>query len=170
MWAGTRRRHCCTARPFSALLVAQASAPHPPAPSTSTIRTRPPPRRPPPPPRRRPSLHRPTTDLRYRFCSRWSRTLTISSPSRRPRGNTSRGSRYVDCLLFLHSLVCIWLASSSPRTPRSRKPRAASQGPLVGKKTPSTAITEEYAKADPVYVQKTLVRHRDIITNPNKMK
>ncbi|KAL2129719.1 hypothetical protein VTI74DRAFT_7399 [Chaetomium olivicolor] len=31
------------------------------------------------------------------------------------------------------------------------------EGPLVGKKTPSTAITEEYAKADPVYVQKTLV-------------
>jgi hypothetical protein len=32
------------------------------------------------------------------------------------------------------------------------------QGPLVGNKTPSSAITEEYAKADPVYVQKTLVR------------
>ncbi|AEO65607.1 f269be01-2657-4f0a-9429-421a051efec3 [Thermothielavioides terrestris] len=31
------------------------------------------------------------------------------------------------------------------------------QGPLVGKKTPSTAITEEYAKADPIYVQKTMV-------------
>ncbi|KAK4125208.1 cysteine proteinase [Parathielavia appendiculata] len=31
------------------------------------------------------------------------------------------------------------------------------QGPLVGKKTPSTAIAEEYAKADPIYVQKTLV-------------
>lgn len=30
------------------------------------------------------------------------------------------------------------------------------KGPLVGEKTPSTAITEEYAKADPVYVQKTL--------------
>ncbi|KAK0628228.1 peptidase C65 Otubain-domain-containing protein [Bombardia bombarda] len=31
------------------------------------------------------------------------------------------------------------------------------EGPLVGKKTPSTAITEEYAKADPIYVQKTMV-------------
>ncbi|KAK4236105.1 peptidase C65 Otubain-domain-containing protein [Achaetomium macrosporum] len=31
------------------------------------------------------------------------------------------------------------------------------QGPLIGKKTPSTAITEEYAKADPIYVQKTMV-------------
>lgn len=31
------------------------------------------------------------------------------------------------------------------------------QGALVSKKTPSTAITEEYAKADPVYVQKTSV-------------
>ncbi|KAK0656283.1 peptidase C65 Otubain-domain-containing protein [Cercophora newfieldiana] len=30
------------------------------------------------------------------------------------------------------------------------------KGPLVGEKTPSTAITEEYAKADPVYVQKTM--------------
>ncbi|KAM7201919.1 Peptidase C65 Otubain domain containing protein [Naviculisporaceae sp. PSN 640] len=30
------------------------------------------------------------------------------------------------------------------------------QGPLVGEKLPSTAITEEYAKADPVYVQKTM--------------
>ncbi|KAK3336101.1 peptidase C65 Otubain-domain-containing protein [Cercophora scortea] len=31
------------------------------------------------------------------------------------------------------------------------------EGPLVGNKTPSTAITDEYAKADPVYVQKTMV-------------
>ncbi|KAL2016595.1 hypothetical protein VTK56DRAFT_3296 [Thermocarpiscus australiensis] len=31
------------------------------------------------------------------------------------------------------------------------------EGPLVGDKTPSTAITEEYAKADPVYVQKTMM-------------
>ncbi|KAK5656367.1 hypothetical protein OQA88_4747 [Cercophora sp. LCS_1] len=31
------------------------------------------------------------------------------------------------------------------------------QGPLVGNRTPSTAVTEEYAKADPVYVQKTLL-------------
>ncbi|KAK4447455.1 peptidase C65 Otubain-domain-containing protein [Podospora aff. communis PSN243] len=30
------------------------------------------------------------------------------------------------------------------------------KGPLVGEKTPSTAITEEYAKADPIYVQKTM--------------
>ncbi|KAL1849893.1 hypothetical protein VTK73DRAFT_9791 [Phialemonium thermophilum] len=30
------------------------------------------------------------------------------------------------------------------------------EGPLVGDKKPSHAITEEYAKADPVYVQKTL--------------
>jgi len=30
------------------------------------------------------------------------------------------------------------------------------KGPLVGEKTPSTAITEEYAKADQVYVQKTM--------------
>jgi len=28
----------------------------------------------------------------------------------------------------------------------------------VGEKTPSTKITEEYAKADPTYVQKTMVR------------
>lgn len=34
------------------------------------------------------------------------------------------------------------------------------QGPLVGEKTPSTAITDEYAKADPVYVQKTMVRSK----------
>lgn len=31
------------------------------------------------------------------------------------------------------------------------------QGPPVGDKTPSTAITAEYAKADEIYVQKTLV-------------
>ncbi|KAK4218969.1 peptidase C65 Otubain-domain-containing protein [Rhypophila decipiens] len=30
------------------------------------------------------------------------------------------------------------------------------QGPLVGEKLPSTAITDEYAKADPIYVQKTM--------------
>ncbi|KAK3330649.1 peptidase C65 Otubain-domain-containing protein [Apodospora peruviana] len=30
------------------------------------------------------------------------------------------------------------------------------EGPLVGPKTPSTAITEEYAKGDPIYVQKTM--------------
>ncbi|KAK4102870.1 cysteine proteinase [Parathielavia hyrcaniae] len=35
--------------------------------------------------------------------------------------------------------------------------RDDAQGPLVGKKTPSTAIAEEYAKADPIYVQKTLL-------------
>ncbi|KAK3372376.1 peptidase C65 Otubain-domain-containing protein [Podospora didyma] len=29
-------------------------------------------------------------------------------------------------------------------------------GPLVGQKTPSTAIAEAYAKADPIYVQKTM--------------
>jgi hypothetical protein len=31
------------------------------------------------------------------------------------------------------------------------------QGPLVGEKKSSRAITEEYAKADPVYVAKTAV-------------
>ncbi|KAL2256068.1 hypothetical protein VTK26DRAFT_2238 [Humicola hyalothermophila] len=31
------------------------------------------------------------------------------------------------------------------------------EGPLVGKKLPSTEITAEYAKADPIYVQKTIV-------------
>jgi ubiquitin thioesterase protein OTUB1 len=31
------------------------------------------------------------------------------------------------------------------------------EGPLVGKKTPSTAIMEQYAKADAIYVQKTMV-------------
>lgn len=31
------------------------------------------------------------------------------------------------------------------------------QGPFVGEKTPSDAITQEYAKADPVYVEKTIV-------------
>lgn len=31
------------------------------------------------------------------------------------------------------------------------------QGPLVGEKTPSHAISQEYAKADPTYVAKTLV-------------
>ncbi|KAL6870192.1 hypothetical protein ACO1O0_001530 [Amphichorda felina] len=30
---------------------------------------------------------------------------------------------------------------------------------LVGNKTPSEAITQEYAKADQVYVEKTIVRH-----------
>ncbi|KAH6604443.1 hypothetical protein Trco_007889 [Trichoderma cornu-damae] len=30
------------------------------------------------------------------------------------------------------------------------------EGPFVGEKTPSDAITQEYAKADPVYVEKTL--------------
>jgi hypothetical protein len=43
--------------------------------------------------------------------------------------------------------------------PRSRSLRNT-QGPLVGRKTPSTAIVEEYAKADPVYVQKTMVGNR----------
>lgn len=32
-----------------------------------------------------------------------------------------------------------------------------SQGPRVGDKTPIAAITEEYAKGDPIYVAKTLV-------------
>lgn len=32
------------------------------------------------------------------------------------------------------------------------------QGPRVGEKTPIDAITAEYAKADPVYVAKTMVR------------
>lgn len=31
------------------------------------------------------------------------------------------------------------------------------QGPLVGEKRSSHAITEEYAKADPIYVAKTIV-------------
>ena len=31
------------------------------------------------------------------------------------------------------------------------------QGPLVGEKTSSQAITEEYARADPTYVAKTMV-------------
>ena len=31
------------------------------------------------------------------------------------------------------------------------------QGPLVGEKRSSHAITEEYAKADPIYVAKTSV-------------
>ena len=53
----------------------------------------------------------PPTDRRYRFCSRWSRTLTISSPNRRPRENTSRGSRYVYRLY----LACM----KQSRTPRS---------------------------------------------------
>ncbi|KAK1758692.1 putative ubiquitin thioesterase [Echria macrotheca] len=33
------------------------------------------------------------------------------------------------------------------------------QGPLVGNRIPSTVITEAYAKADPVYVAKTMVRY-----------
>jgi hypothetical protein len=32
------------------------------------------------------------------------------------------------------------------------------QGPLVGEKRSSLEITEEYAKADPIYVAKTIVR------------
>jgi ubiquitin thioesterase protein OTUB1 len=32
------------------------------------------------------------------------------------------------------------------------------QGPLVGEKRSSLEITEEYAKADPIYVAKTMVR------------
>lgn len=32
-----------------------------------------------------------------------------------------------------------------------------SQGPRVGDKTPIAAISEEYAKGDPIYVAKTLV-------------
>lgn len=31
------------------------------------------------------------------------------------------------------------------------------QGPLLGDKTTITAITEQYAKADPIYVDKTIV-------------
>ncbi|KAG6100812.1 hypothetical protein E4U14_006975, partial [Claviceps sp. LM454 group G7] len=31
----------------------------------------------------------------------------------------------------------------------------ALQGPLVGEKTPSHIITQEYAKADQVYIEKT---------------
>jgi ubiquitin thioesterase protein OTUB1 len=34
------------------------------------------------------------------------------------------------------------------------------QGPLVGEKRSSHAITEEYAKADPVYVTKTAVSRK----------
>lgn len=34
---------------------------------------------------------------------------------------------------------------------------SSTQGPLVGEKRTSYAITEEYAKADPVYVAKTIV-------------
>lgn len=37
------------------------------------------------------------------------------------------------------------------------------QGPLVGQKKSSYAITEEYAKADPVYVQKTAVSNADYL-------
>ncbi|KAI5867498.1 cysteine proteinase [Durotheca rogersii] len=37
---------------------------------------------------------------------------------------------------------------------RDYKPQL--EGPLVGEKRPSTAITEEYAKADPIYVTKTM--------------
>jgi hypothetical protein len=47
-----------------------------------------------------------------------------------------------------------------PRTPRSHGGSRCSQGPLVGKKMPSTVITEEYAKAHQVYVQKTMVGAR----------
>jgi ubiquitin thioesterase protein OTUB1 len=52
-------------------------------------------------------------------------------------------------------LAPFWYPHNEPLLTNGFTP--ASQGPLVGKKTPSTAITEEYAKADPVYVQKTLV-------------
>jgi len=34
------------------------------------------------------------------------------------------------------------------------------QGPLVGEKRSSLEITEEYAKADPIYVAKTIVRRQ----------
>lgn len=41
----------------------------------------------------------------------------------------------------------------APLTPAIR----GTQGPLVGDMTPSHVITEQYAAADPVYVEKTLV-------------
>ncbi|KAK1775677.1 peptidase C65 Otubain-domain-containing protein [Copromyces sp. CBS 386.78] len=43
----------------------------------------------------------------------------------------------------------------NPSWPSSGSPPVSPVGPNVGNKLPSTAITEEYAKADPVYVQKT---------------
>lgn len=53
-----------------------------------------------------------------------------------------------------------WDGPSRPWNPALTKLPRYPQGPLVGKKTPSTAITEEYAKADPIYVQKTMVRRQ----------
>lgn len=52
------------------------------------------------------------------------------------------------------SRVCVF---SGSRTPRSPSPAPHTQGPLVGKKTPSSAIMEQYADADAIYVQKTMV-------------
>lgn len=56
---------------------------------------------------------------------------------------------------LLPNSYCLPVSVAANRGPLSSPPL---QGPLVGSKTPSSAITEEYAKADPVYVQKTLVR------------
>jgi hypothetical protein len=53
------------------------------------------------------------------------------------------------------SLLC---ATGVART--ARADGRTTQGPLVGEKRSSHAITEEYAKADPVYVAKTAVSER----------
>lgn len=77
-------------------------------------------------------------EVEVRFCRSPSRPLPVS-PSRTARDSSCRPS------------LC-----SSRELPRLTTPDPH-QGPLLGDKTTITAITEQYAKADPVYVDKTMV-------------
>lgn len=101
--------------------------------------------------------------------SRWSRTRACPMTSPRKRPQLGPGSPRLRYAFFLAPPpFAVFLLS---RTTRDNSRRAAlqpwelsrlttphpHQGPLLGDKTTITAITEQYAKADPVYVDKTIV-------------
>jgi ubiquitin thioesterase protein OTUB1 len=78
----------------------------------------------------------------------------MCTPRRPLPETTSPISRYLQPLVHPD---CVHTRSASCRLPFANPLPLSTQGPLVGEKTPSTAITEEYAKADPVYIEKTMV-------------
>lgn len=97
-----------------------------------------------------PAHHRPSLPLLPKMESNTDDLVAQEAAAReyQPRLEVNPSSAFTPAVLL-------------PGTPRSPEPvRRCLQGPLVGKKTPSTAITEEYAKADPIYVQKTMVGSR----------
>lgn len=105
--------------------------------------------------------------------SRWSRTRACptTSPPKRPQlGHGSPRSRYVFLLARRPALALPMSLSRAARDSSCHPNLCAApgklarlttpdphQGPLLGDKTTITAITEQYAKADPIYVDKTMV-------------